>query len=966
MSSAGVLAYLLSGLMPFGQTQAISLDGDLTEEIWTRRSRVWMLAASQNLNASAHFHLTYDDAFLYLGAEIADANLAGLHRARSGDLSRDDAVGFLLDFGDGTAGSRTPRTFSYLFSVAGGMDFSQGQGDGSAAAYPGLPTRGTQNSQVRYVVRLNTASTLGVPTDQDTGWRLEAVIPWEELGESPPFRPGRTIGVALVNYRAPAGEIAAPFIANGSDLTRDNLHTPRLWQRVALDWTGPLPVRGLLRRVGSFDPAEPLDRWAWERSLAAFVERGFNALLLEVPPAWLDTDNPSGFEDFTWLMAECADRDLGVYVKLPVALADNTLLPLSGRPEPDIDLAGTSAMLVFLWTAQPGLSGAVLDSGSHPLSSEDVATIRRSWLSAMPYTSRRGAEAADLIVPRLCPPANTGDAAQSSPGVRLLGVLDLGFPFTPQLDVASAFDRHAAAAAGAPARDHAPLAMIRTGARLDRVLWVDPLHIFDLARELRQYGHRGFFLEVDRTAEGELIEEFFGAASSNPVVLDDPSAWADAFDRRFGTGRASAELMETVRDASLVFPRLCSLIDGPAGCHMPQIGLPLSHYLHLPPRSMPPDCAETLLLSSPTWPWMMRVDRVAGIYADVHNQGPPGAVRPDQVAAELTAGAVRCRNALARFRDLRPPTGQQALALGRLLTELELNAALADHFALRITAARGFERFRTRRTNRRECLQALENAVKQWPDVAALGDHLFPPPFDYSRSIQVSAPPWDPFQLEGGCTPLAGGFADQLSWMRRELKILQDRMAKLGPDVQLPLWDELSAADEGRLVPDWITRCDFEADSPACRPQSSASVTSERAMLLAGTRSLLLDARELEPGAHSLLQVDLPAPPTGNTGLQIRFDYRVIASGPPARIPFSVAVISDGFNVAGPTAFAAPNRYRTVRVIETRPLDANPATVHVFVESGAALVVDNLEIRALGAAATESSPDTDSQPARFP
>ena len=116
--------------------------------------------------------------------------------------------------------------------------------DGSGGSFPAHDYPAGWDSAVESAVRLKAGTTINDGTDRDTGYTVEARIPWSELGQKPAIMPARTVGVCFLNICRPEMErIGNHPMASLPNIDFTNNHTPSLWQRIRMNWQGPLPYR---------------------------------------------------------------------------------------------------------------------------------------------------------------------------------------------------------------------------------------------------------------------------------------------------------------------------------------------------------------------------------------------------------------------------------------------------------------------------------------------------------------------------------------------------------------------------------------------------------------------------------------------------------------------------------------------------------------------------------------------------
>jgi hypothetical protein len=249
---------------------APNVDGFINDPFWASQARTWTLYDPALPNDYARCYLGYDDQFLFFAADVYDGNVVGANRTPKSKAWEDDAVKLLLHLGDPGATRWTAETFSFTFSAMGGATWNRGPRPADADPNGEFGWPPASDSGMVWAVGLKAGTTPNVTGPRDAGYMVEARIPWTYFGIRPPFKPGSTIGLCLVNLNRP--EMSMPggkplgLIAAARQLTPGN---PSEWERVRMDWQGPIQTRGLV---------EPL-------------------------PLWLGSNNPD-FEDF-----KTADRD---------------------------------------------------------------------------------------------------------------------------------------------------------------------------------------------------------------------------------------------------------------------------------------------------------------------------------------------------------------------------------------------------------------------------------------------------------------------------------------------------------------------------------------------------------------------------------------------------------------------------------------------------------------------------------
>ncbi len=198
---------------------AIAIDGALDE---------FASAPAQTIEAGgarATFRFLWDDARLYLAAEIEDPDLAAPQTGRDGMLWESDAIELMID--PLLTRSATPDGDDRHVIVSAAGDVLDANGAG--ASEDRSADLGVEQS-VALEGTLDDASA-------DTGWRVELAIPWSAIGITPSA--GTHLGADVALDDASAGGLE---YADWAGLT--SFATPSAWNELRLLGTTTAPDAG--------------------------------------------------------------------------------------------------------------------------------------------------------------------------------------------------------------------------------------------------------------------------------------------------------------------------------------------------------------------------------------------------------------------------------------------------------------------------------------------------------------------------------------------------------------------------------------------------------------------------------------------------------------------------------------------------------------------------------------------------
>lgn len=836
-----------------------TIDGFVNDAFWTEQARTWEIRASDQPNAqSARFFLGYDDAFLYFAAEVSDRNVVGSQRMPRMRIWEDDAVKLLLHFGNPAATAWTAETFAYTFGAAGGATWSHGPQPPPADkdTEPGWPPSWT--SAVNYAVALRPGSTLNTSGNRDTGFGVEARIPWTELGLAPPIDPHRTIAVAFMNINQPEASMGkGGLVTLPQSITTLHPTNPSQWLQLSLNWRGAMVFCGVVEplplwlgaavpeweryKTVQADPVGPwLNREAWTAKLRRMQEVGFDSLMLVHPAPWaglvpLEKPNPAvtaddlarNREQFGWLIKEAADHGVRVYlqVKGTQETGAASILAAGRQPSPQTRAAAVATLRSF-----PGLAGlATAPDGTAnneiPALVEAIAEIRGIGPAASQPSA--SAPAASGPAPSI---AATAMADASTPHPRLLlgtwgvypeemwQIVDrladtvLLSPlqgqqwFVPWADPRIArYGLRVQELDSAPPCE--PVAQVAVGGpvgALQYLLWDDPQWMRDLVLNLRSRGINGLLLEP--AGMGELSFAALGQYARSTGDAFDAAAWANRLDAQYGTGAESAKLLQALQHASAVVPAFIRAVHDQSQRYMPQFGLLMLHCLEMPSAStyvfnekqvLNPQGYLTPAIG-PTWPNPDWGRPIASIRQEAANKAPAGSLRPLEIATQIAQHVEAGSRLLAELRQVQPADPAKAAALASLLDRAEMTLRVGEFLQAKMQAAVAWDRYKARRGRLGDCTAALEKSVEIWRALVPLAERVCPQPVLYWQLAPASPPPWSAGAIHSGYQPVVGHWRDQLPILEAELKFISDGGLEKGPDLALPFWPQLRPAPPTR------------------------------------------------------------------------------------------------------------------------------------------------------------------------
>lgn len=985
-----------------GASAPPAIDGFLDDLFWSCRDRVWTTYRPDQPGHSACFHLGSDSAAVYFAADVTDPDVTGTLGDHLVDATRDDSVQLFIDVADATAADYAPRVFQYGFSAAGAANWYRID---DPVSQPAESRPATWDSAVRWMVTLKPGTTLNEPGNRDRGYIVEASIPWQEFGLSQPQPRGRTIGVCFVNTFK-AGETAegVGILPSSPDPPRPGPALPHLWQRVRIGPPEPLALRGLTESLplwlgttmyadqwqgfasAETDSAGPwFNRDRWKNKLDGMASLGYNALLLLHPHPYaglLPLEHYPGacyftpetlarhMDQFRWLLAEAKARGIRVYlltwnICLPPQWASANNLPEFGADTP-LTRAYTRQAVHDLFATYPDLSGLATMAAESPPGCTDfvaeaivggLSDLRKSRATRPAGTSPDSMP--ELIFWNWCSyPQDARRIIEAYPQTRLMDYLQYEQWFKPMVD--PRVPRFATWATAGPLRQTrtATPSFVLGGPKssLGYLFWGDPDWLRQTTIDMRRQGIDGVFFET-YCEETWLAQEALAYYAAHAEESFDAARWSRRLDEIYGVGEHAAQLLEAMQHASAIVPRLLALVHSQSDHFMPQFGLSLAHYLEMPTLSSYVfENTQTLdergYLTPKlglTWPNPGWGEQVASIREDTAGAAPPGATRPRDIVREIELHVMACRARLASLRQIEPPAAEQTRRLAGLMSRLELNAALGEHFGRKIRAAIGWARLKAGGAKIEDCTGPLEESVHAWQKVCEITDRLYQTPVRYWQSQIVSPPPWTQNRIWQDYRLVKGHWCDQLPRFQRELSLVRNSLAISVPKANLPMWDHLDADPDENLVSlHRITFHNNAAADPRLSLGPGTGISNDRQFLIGEAATLVADTRSLGDGHHEILRTN-PQSVTLHEGMfcQITTVYRVIHRGDPEAIPFEIGVRP---NTGGPPLgthryWGAPDGHVGTRVLKVPPPGGSDHVFYISIHGRAAVAIDLINIQ---------------------
>ncbi|NLX13026.1 MAG: hypothetical protein GXY44_05125 [Phycisphaerales bacterium] len=980
--------------LPIAAADAPSISGFVDDAYWSTQARVWSIYESAEDHPAARFWLGHDEQYLYVAADVNDPNVVGMQSGRKSEIWQDDSVEIFLDFGPGDDRERTPETFSFGFSAAGGSGWTRGTGDGSGDNYPAYDWPPPWDSAMSWAVRLKVGTTLNFSGDLDQGYMIEARIPWSELGQSAPFDPQRTIGVCFLNIRQSGNpDVETRVLSSVPGVELSNKHNPSLWQRIRLDMNRPLPIRGMVADLplwlgmdGDLDRWEKyaeledapegkwLDRSQWIAELDYLRKHKYNALLLEHPHpftgllALKDFPGAAHFSaaqgakhraQFSWLLAEARERGVEVYLSF-----QNICLPARWTGDKQLEELGadTPAARAYLrgaikelFNTYPTLAGVATEAGPWPAGCTDF--VIESIVGGLKDIARSTKTGPVLLLHTWgIYPEDAARIVEAWPRTCLLHEINGRQWFLPAVDQRGPRFAYRVNELLAE-RTVSPVPLLGIGgpeSACAYMYWGDPEWMRNLCQDVRRQGMDGLFFRAD-SAEPRFAQAAMGYYAHAVDATYNRRFWEGQLHNMYGVGTHAGQLLDAVQSASGIIPILSTLLHGQSPRFMPQFGLPLTHYVEMP--SISSFVADRCVVRDPQGYLIPRIGptwanpdwglNLAMIRDDVERTAALNAVSPQIVAEQILRHTETCRARLEGLRRFQAPNQDQNEALERLLSRLELNTALGEHYAYKIAAAIGWENYRTYRGRQLGCLEPLQQSVRAWERATAAAESLYQDPLPAWESRLVSAPPWSAEQLWQSYQPAHLHWSQQRARFEREFQLVQRTMAELGPRGPLPLWDQIDAWSRDQMHTVHLILFENAADSRYLLGPGAA-LTRVAGQVLEGHVSLLIDTRELEgDGWHlGMITNSAQAPLLPYRPYQITLSYAVLDGGSEGEPAFAIGLRpADGGEDIGENRYwAAPTGYRDRRVLQYGALDRDDYSFFIKVRGRAAILIDELYI----------------------
>lgn len=913
-----------------------SINGFLDDTFWTTQARVWRLS-DPDLDAQARCLLGWDERYLYLAAEVRDPQVIGQHRGRKVPVWLDDAVELFLDFGGGDAEDRTPQTFEYGFSAGGGVNWTRGVGNGDGNRFPGHDYPPQWDSQVNWATRLMVGEYTAAGVEQ-SGYVIEARIPWTEFPVKPPFKADQTIGILWMVVCRPGPEQGPPpALVSVPGIDFSNNHKPRLWQRMRIDWPGPLPIRGRYEELPApidswTDPAGPrLNRALWQSKLQRMKDGQLNTLVLHHPRFWsaLVTDDDQRRihrEHLQWLIETAREAGIDLYLSFDCPTTDTN----DGRQQ-------LRQAIGTLWANFPQLAGLAVCT--QPSAAGQADMIVDTVIAGLKEIERNQSGEPRLILDTIgLSPQEAIRIVQSWPRTIVLHHLQGGQWFLPRIDPVIANDLDAMRAAGADLKGMTEHIVIGGPQGASQYLyWGDPQWMRDLCQDLRHQGLDGMLL-LDRSADPWLTETSFAYYTEHVRETYVPRYWEEQLHLRYGCGRQAEHLLAAVREASAIMPELTTFMHSQDRRFMPQFGLPLAFCLAMPTLSTYESPYNNI-----DYDWGVRLDPL-GFETDRTALLDTADAR--RIATAIHQHAELAESRLTNLKSLKSLTPEQGQALHHLSALLELNIACGKHYAHRLEAAIAWKEFKSGRGRGNTFLTLLLDSVKDWQRIAEAAGKVYPDPLPYWQAQMVSVPPWSAQELDNSYRAVVGHWRDQIAVLDREFRLMQMKIDQGDLQANLPMWDRLTALPSEAL----ITRLKFDFESPQdlrVKLHEGTKIIGKPNALFSGRMALLADSGDWGDGRHLLFEtVPTQAPIPSHVPLQISIAYAVLECDQPGPYEFEIGLSrADGSELIGDhRRWSAPADYLGRRVLHIDPLDHDDYKFYVKIKGAARIAVDDLRI----------------------
>lgn len=286
--------------------------------------------------------------------------------------------------------------------------------------------------------------------------------------------------------------------------------------------------------------------------------------------------------------------------------------------------------------------------------------------------------------------------------------------------------------------------------------------------------------------------------------------WHHRIGQVLGNPATGPPLLAAYEAASDIPMRMLYLTHSQSDVFRPQYGLPLIYYLGMPTLSTyvfeNHESIDDQGRLSPrlglTWPnpdWGIEVVPVVEFVGASIQGSPTEGVTPLDIAAALEADADTIQSAVAELRPLGVHSSWTAERYETQLKLLTLNAELGRHYAAKVRAAVGWERWRRGVAQPSECLEPLAESVDAFRRYAGVMVDLYPQTFGARINVLTKSLPWSHLDLWQNYVYLPEyrflEFADRYA---RELELIRAAMEE--GRAELPFALDLVAPLEGDVI----------------------------------------------------------------------------------------------------------------------------------------------------------------------
>lgn len=189
---------------------------------------ILFICASSSLKAAERVTnavTTWDDYFFYAGFQVSDQKVTSVNQTFVSEPQQDDDVEVFIDTApDAKSAVRTPQTFQMAVSAGGGAYYSVGTGTAIPKA----------KLVIDYKYAVSVDGTLNKEDDTDVGYTVELAIPWADLGQSAPPRPGTIWGFNVISRDREDPDHPAFAFASLSPnvLAGEDVQNPSKWTKI--------------------------------------------------------------------------------------------------------------------------------------------------------------------------------------------------------------------------------------------------------------------------------------------------------------------------------------------------------------------------------------------------------------------------------------------------------------------------------------------------------------------------------------------------------------------------------------------------------------------------------------------------------------------------------------------------------------------------------------------------------------